>query len=75
MDLKVLKDEEVIRLYSESIKELKKRNIIRTKNVHGELGKYLTINFYNSHPGLWYLQFHTVCAKLNSSRGICLLSY
>lgn len=56
MDLKALKDEEVIRLYSESIKELKKRNIIRTKNVLGELGEYLAINFYNSHPGLPKLQ-------------------
>lgn len=42
---------EIIRLYSMTIKELKRRKIIRTNNVLGELGEYLAIEIYNSTPG------------------------
>lgn len=56
MNFENLKDEEVIHTYSESIKELKKRNIIRTKNVLGELGEYLAISYYNKTSGLPKLQ-------------------
>ena len=56
MNLKQLKDDELIHLYSDSIKELKARSIIRTKNVLGELGEYLAINYYNKTPGLPKLQ-------------------
>lgn len=44
--------EEIIRLYSMAIKELKKREIIRTNNVVGELGEYLAIEHYNKTSGL-----------------------
>lgn len=43
---------EIIRLYSMTIKELKRRKIIRTNNVLGELGEYLAIEIYNSTPGM-----------------------
>ena len=56
MDFDRLKDEEVIHIYSDSIKELKKRNIIRTKNVLGELGEYLAISYYNKTSNLPKLQ-------------------
>ena len=52
MDLEEKSNEEVIRLYSAVIKELKRREIIRTNNVVGELGEYLAINYYNKTPGL-----------------------
>lgn len=43
---------ELINLYSMTIKELKRRNIIRTNNVVGDLGEYLAIEIYNNTPGL-----------------------
>ena len=43
---------EIIHLYSMSIKELKRRKVIRTNNVVGELGEYLAIEIYNNTPGL-----------------------
>ncbi|WP_325192823.1 hypothetical protein [Methanobrevibacter ruminantium] len=55
-DLKNMSTEEIIELYSASIKELKERKIIRTKNVIGELGEYLSIQYYNNTLGLPKLQ-------------------
>lgn len=43
---------ELIELYSGSIKELKKRGILRTKNVIGELGEYLVLEQYLKNPSL-----------------------
>lgn len=54
-DLTKLKDEELIELISPSsdvIKELKSRNILRTKNIVGELGEYYAIKYYNRLKGL-----------------------
>lgn len=56
MDLDKIKDEDLIKLYSDIIKELKNRNIIRTKNIIGDLGEYLSIYYYNNTPGLPNLQ-------------------
>ena len=56
IDLENMPAEDIIELYSSSIKELKKRGIIRTKNVIGELGEYLSIQYYNNTPGLPNLQ-------------------
>jgi len=43
---------ELIGLYSNSIKELKRRGILRTKNVVGELGEYLVLEYFDRHPEL-----------------------
>ncbi|MDH2475893.1 hypothetical protein [Clostridium perfringens] len=51
-----LSNEELIEIYSYSITSLKNRNIIRTKNVVGELGEYIAINHYISTPNLPKLQ-------------------
>ncbi len=56
MDLSDKTPQELIQLYSESIKELKRRDIIRTNNVIGELGEYLAMEFYNDTPSLPNLQ-------------------
>lgn len=56
MDLSKFKDNEIIDIYSKTIKELKNRGIIRTKNVLGEIGEYLAIEHYNKTPGLPNLQ-------------------
>lgn len=47
-----LEDMELIHLYSNIVKELKKRKIITTKNVTGEIGEHLVIDYYNNHVGL-----------------------
>lgn len=46
MNLVDLNNEKLVELYSSTIKELKKRNIIRTKNVTGDLAEYLAIQHY-----------------------------
>lgn len=52
IDLQEMDTGEIIHLYSMAIKELKRRKVIRTNNVVGELGEYLAIEIYNNTPGL-----------------------
>ncbi|MCC2878300.1 hypothetical protein LK536_18660 [Lachnoclostridium pacaense] len=52
LDLKLFSTDELIKIYSSVIKELKDREIIRTNNVIGELGEYLAIKYYNETPNL-----------------------
>ena len=55
MDLEKLNVIELAKLispYSAAYVELKKRNVLRTKNVVGELGEYYAIDFYNKTPNL-----------------------
>lgn len=56
MILNELTDKEIISLYSDIITELKTRNIIRSKNLLGDLGEYLAIDHYCNTPGLPNLQ-------------------
>ena len=54
-DIKKLKDNELIQLISPSsevVQELKRRGIIRTKNIVGELGEYYAIKYYKQLKGL-----------------------
>ena len=43
---------ELVQLYSQTIKELKKRGVLRTKNVIGEIGEYLVLEHYLKNPEL-----------------------
>lgn len=52
MDLSGYSISEVIKLYSLTIKELKNRGVLRTKNVVGELGEYLVFEEYYKNPDL-----------------------
>lgn len=52
MDLSNYSISELVSLYSQSIKELKKRGVLRTKNVVGELGEYLVLEQYDKNPNL-----------------------
>lgn len=56
MNIKDLRNEELISVYGNIIHELKKRKIIRSKNVVGDLGEYLAINYYCNTKGLPKLQ-------------------
>lgn len=49
-NLKECTDVQIVELYSMIVQELKERGIIRTKNVLGDLGEYLSISYYNSTP-------------------------
>jgi hypothetical protein len=55
-DLRKLTDAELIDTYGQLLQELKRREIIRSKNLIGDLGEYLAISYYNATPGLPKLQ-------------------
>jgi|TARA_B110001450_G_C17494288_1_gene429662 hypothetical protein len=48
---------------SEAFQELKKRGILRTNNVVGELGEHYAIEFYNSTPSLPGLSIADITVK------------
>ena len=53
-DLEKLTVEELVRLISPNSdvhKELRRRKVIRTKNITGELGEYYVVQYYNNTPG------------------------
>lgn len=56
MDISSISNEKLVSLYSDIIKELKSRKIIRTKNVLGDLAEFLAIKYYCDTPGLPNLQ-------------------
>ena len=56
MDFSNLTDIELIKIYGQWINELKQRNIIRTKNIIGDIGEYLAIKYYTETKGLPKLQ-------------------
>ena len=43
---------ELIQVYAQILTELKVRNVIRTKNLIGDMGEYLVIDHYNKTSGL-----------------------
>ncbi len=57
IDFEKMSHGEVIECYSQTTKELKKREIVRTKNITGELGEYIAVDYYNKTPNLPNLQF------------------
>lgn len=52
MDLSKMNNADIVCLYSDAIKELKQRGILRTNNVIGDLGEYLAIETFSRTPGL-----------------------
>lgn len=52
MDLSSFSVAELVGMYSQTIKELKNRGVLRTKNVVGELGEYLVLEHYDRDPQL-----------------------
>lgn len=57
LNIEKLSNADIIKLYSKSIKELRSRNIIRTKNITGELGEYIAVEYYKNNTQLPNLQF------------------
>ena len=56
IDFESLNDAELIGSYSGLMQELKKRGIIHSRNLVGDLGEYLAIDYYKRTPGLPKLQ-------------------
>jgi len=52
IDLTKFEDASIIKLYSEILKELKLREVIRSKNLVGDLGEYLVIDHFNNNNNL-----------------------
>ena len=52
VDIEKLSTEEIIQLYPKILKELKKRDVIRTKNFIGDIGEFLAIEGYNKNPNV-----------------------
>jgi hypothetical protein len=65
MDISSLSNQEVIDLYPAILSELKKRGIIRTNNLIGELGEYFVADIYKKTSSLPQLQLN-----LKSTRNI-----
>ena len=49
-DLEKLSTDEIINLYPKILKELRKRDVIQSKNLIGEIGEYLAIQHYTKNP-------------------------
>lgn len=56
MNFEDISDEELWLLHADSQIELKKRGLIRTRNIVGERGEFLAIKIYSETPGLPNLQ-------------------
>ena len=69
MDLSKLSSDEIINLYPSLLDELKKRKIIRTNNVIGEIAEYLVEQAYNKDTSLPKLQL-----GINSTKNIDAIS-
>lgn len=52
IEFATLSNNELLGFYSVFMKELRERQIIRTKNIVGDLGEYYAINFYNRNSKL-----------------------
>lgn len=63
IEVQNLETVEIIKLYSKILFELKERNVIRSKNLVGELGEYLVIDFYNSKDELPNLKLAPTSTK------------
>ena len=57
MDFSKLSGIELIKVYGELLREMYAKNLIRSKNVTGDVGEYIVVNHYNKTKGLPKLQF------------------
>ena len=57
MDFSKYSGVELIRIYGELLSKMREDGLIRSKNVTGDLGEYIVIDYYNKTRGLPKLQF------------------
>ena len=63
MNLEDLDNDELISLYPKLLKELKRREIIRTNNLIGELGEFIAASEYKKNSQLPQLQLNLKSTK------------
>ena len=63
MNLEDLENDELISLYPKLLQELKRREIIRTNNLIGELGEFIAASQYKKNPQLPQLQLNLKSTK------------
>lgn len=63
IEIEKLNTTELISLYSNILKQLKNRDVIRSKNLLGDLGEYLAIEYYCNTPNLPKLQSAPIGTK------------
>lgn len=63
MDFSNLSKAELIEAYGSILDEMRTKNLIRTKNVTGDLGEYLVVDYYTKTKGLPKLQFAPTSTK------------
>lgn len=68
MNIKNLETAEIIKLYSKILIELKERNVIRSRNLVGEVGEYLVVDFFNSNEQLPNLKLAPTSTKSYDAR-------
>mgnify|MGYP000976234025 FL=1 len=57
MDFSKYSGMELIRIYGELLSKMREDELIRSKNVTGDLGEYIVIDYYTKTKGLPKLQF------------------
>lgn len=57
MDFSKYSGTELVQMYGELLEQMRAKNIIRSKNVAGDLGEYLVVEHYTATKGLPKLQF------------------
>lgn len=57
MDFSKYSGMELIKIYGELLSEMREDKLIRSKNVTGDLGEYIVVDYYTKTKGLPKLQF------------------
>lgn len=57
MDFSKYSNMELIQIYGELLTKMQENGLIRSKNVTGDLGEYIVIDYYTKTKGLPKLQF------------------
>lgn len=57
MDFSQYSGMELIQIYGELLSKMREKQLIRSKNVTGDLGEYIVVDYYNKTKGLPKLQF------------------
>lgn len=63
MDFSNLSKAELIEAYGSILNEMREKNLIRSKNVTGDLGEYIVVDYYTKTKGLPKLQFAPTSTK------------
>lgn len=57
MDFSKYTSMELIQIYGELLSKMRENNLIRSKNITGDLGEYIVVNYHTKTKGLPKLQF------------------